>query len=85
MSRLGVIKDIYRLAIDAQASDCEGHEWWAAVAKEVEAVIAAPALGEAAKVIAWWHGDWASISDTPTSAARRLRLAAKRAQQNIAA
>ena len=70
-------KAIYRTAVDAQASDFEGSDWWAIIHSEVSQVVAARTAGEAAKVIAWWHHDWSMVGDTATAAAQRIRAAAR--------
>lgn len=70
-------KAIYRAAVDAQASDGEGADWWAKVHAELSQVLAARTAGEAAKVIAWWHHDWSMVGDTATAAAQRIRAAAR--------
>ena len=71
-------KAIYRDAVDARASDHEGPTWWAAVQAELQQVLAAPSVAEAAKIIDWWHHDWSAIGDTAREAAGRLRAAARR-------
>ncbi|PVX85683.1 hypothetical protein [Paraburkholderia unamae] len=74
---LDTAKAIYREAVDSRASDGEGATWWDEVAAEVRDVIAARTVIEAANVIAWWHHDWAVVSDTPRAAAKRMRDAAR--------
>ena len=71
-------KAIYRDAVDARASDHEGPTWWAAVHAELQQVLAARSVAEAAKIIDWWHHDWSAIGDTAREAAGRLRAAARR-------
>lgn len=66
-------KAIYRQAIDARASDHEGALWWEAVRLELDQVAAAPTVGAAAAIIAWWHPDWSMVGDTPRAAASRIR------------
>lgn len=69
------VKAIYRQAIDKNARDGEGADWWAAVALEVVAVIRAPRVAKAAKLISWWHsdGEWTQIGDSAIDAAKRIR------------
>ncbi|BCN13334.1 hypothetical protein RPSD_52190 (plasmid) [Ralstonia solanacearum] len=74
---LDMAKVIYRRAIDENASDREGSDWWAAVAAEVIAVIQAESVAAAAKVIEWWHHDWSQVGDTAKAAAKRIRSAAR--------
>jgi hypothetical protein len=76
---LGWQKQVYRAAIDATAGEREGVDWWAAVMREVDAVVAAPDARAASRIIAWWHHDWLAVGDSPVHAARRLRAAAARA------
>lgn len=68
---------LYRSAIDARATDAEGVNWWEEVRAELERVLAARSVREAATVIAWWHADWSFVGDSPMDAARRIRAAAK--------
>ncbi|QBR04404.1 hypothetical protein [Paraburkholderia pallida] len=68
-----VLKTVYRQAIDPRASDRDPSIWWDAVAQEMREVVLAGTDREAAAVIEWWHNDWASVSDTPVAAARRIR------------
>ena len=70
-------KAIYRTAVDAQASDAEGADWWAKVHVEMGQVLAARTATEAAQVIAWWHHDWSMVGDTAKDAAQRIRAAAR--------
>lgn len=70
-------KEIYRVAVDANASDLESQAWWDAVHAEIVQVVAARSIGDAAQVIAWWHNDWSSVGDRPAAAARRIRGAAR--------
>ncbi|WP_175924547.1 hypothetical protein [Burkholderia latens] len=70
-------KAIYRQAIDSRAGDGEGAAWWDEVADEVRDVVAARTIGIAAELIAWWHHDWTSVSDTPRDAATRIRDTAR--------
>ena len=72
-------KAIYRQAVDAQASDAEGADWWAKVHAELGQVVTARTTAEAAKVIAWWHHDWSMVGDTAKAAAQRIRAAARAA------
>lgn len=74
---LTVAKEIYRNAIDTRASDAEGPAWRSQVADEMHDVIAARTLADAARLIEWWHHDWTMVSDTPRSAAKRIREAAR--------
>lgn len=76
--QLDAAKAIYRAAIDPQAADGEGSTWWEEVREELDRVLAAPTLAEAAGVIAWWHNDWAAVRDTARSAAKRIRDEAAR-------
>ncbi|WP_241136642.1 hypothetical protein [Achromobacter insuavis] len=71
------VKDIYRAAIDPAAHDGEGENWWAAVAREVAAVIGADSVATAASVITWWHHDWSAVGDSPRAAAGRIRRVAR--------
>lgn len=73
------VKAIYRQAIDTNARDGEGADWWAVVALEVVAVIRAPRGAEAAKLISWWHSDWewTQIGDSAIEAANRIREGAR--------
>jgi len=71
-------KAVYREAIDRSASDDEGASWWGDVTEEIRQVVAAKSAKAAAPVIAWWHHDWACVSDTPLAAAQRIRTAAAR-------
>lgn len=64
---------IYRSAIDPTARDDEGADWWAKVAEEMRLVRAAASVKTAASVIQWWHHDWASVGDSASAAARRIR------------
>ena len=73
---LTTVKTIYRQAIDECAQDAEGEAWWAEVAAEIQAVIAAPSAAAASAIIVWWHNDWSAVSDSAKDAARRLRAAA---------
>lgn len=82
---LETVKSVYRSAIDAHATDAEGDDWWLKVAKEIDAVIAAPSTSEAARIIVWWHHDWAAVCDSPVKAAARIRRAAARNGINRAA
>lgn len=41
-------RQIYRAAIDSTAVDAEGEAWWAAVFQEIEQVLAARTLKQAA-------------------------------------
>lgn len=61
---LEIAKAIYREAIDGEARDDEPAAWWDAVAREMQHVVSAPSDRAAAVVIAWWHNDWSSVSDT---------------------
>lgn len=70
-------KTIYRISIDSHSLDAEGDHWWRAVMAELQAVVAARKLAEAASVISWWHGDWSIVSDTASAAAKRIRIAAR--------
>lgn len=70
-------KLIYRAAIDPLASDREGDSWWAEVHRELDQVLGAASTAEAAKIIAWWHHDWSTVSDTAEAAAQRIRTAAR--------
>lgn len=54
----------------------EGRSWWAEVHVEPGQVLAARTVGDAAKVIAWWHNDWAAVGDTAKGPAQRIRAAA---------
>ena len=44
---LTTVKTIYRQAIDERAHDAEGDAWWAEVAAEIQAVVAAPGAAAA--------------------------------------
>lgn len=68
-------KAAYRAAIDPGARDSEDAAWWTAVRDEVQAVVAAKDVREAASVICWWHHDWRMVGDTAKGAARRIRSA----------
>lgn len=68
-------KTIYRAAVDEKASDAEGEAWWSEVHAELSQVLAARTVGEAARVIAWWHHDWSMVGDTAKAAAQRIRAA----------
>lgn len=70
-------KSVYRVAVDANARDEEGPDWWAAVIREMHEVCAAGSLKAATAVIAWWHADWSAVDDTAQAAAKRIRAAAK--------
>lgn len=70
-------KRIYRAAIDSAARDDEGKEWWESVACEMREVCGATSVKAAATVIDWWHNDWSCVGDSATSAAQRIRAAAK--------
>lgn len=70
-------KAIYRAAVDAQASDGECADWWTKVHAELSEVLAARTVGEAAKVIAWWHHDWSMVGDAAKAAAQRIHAAAR--------
>lgn len=72
-----IAKAIYRRAVDASASDCESDRWWSDVADELRRVVEAQDDRAGAAVIAWWHHDWSTVSDTPLRAAKRIRRAAK--------
>jgi hypothetical protein len=48
---LDIVKEIYRRAIDAKASDGEGAAWWEAVTAEVVAVIRVENTAGAAAII----------------------------------
>ncbi|EMM8281136.1 hypothetical protein E4L81_34720 [Pseudomonas aeruginosa] len=72
------IKAVYRSAIDPNARDSEGMDWWEAVGAEIRAVISAPTAKEASMVIAWWHHDWCTVADTPLKAAQRIRSSARK-------
>lgn len=71
-------KQIYREAIDPSASDFEPADWWESVAAEVRAVLEAPTISSAARIICWWHHDWSAVGDSPKAAAKRLRQVGKR-------
>lgn len=77
-------KTIYRAAVDSRVSDFEEPAWWEAVRIELEQVLRARTVSEAASVIAWWHHDWSAINDSPRGAAGRIRLAAKGGAQPAA-
>ncbi|MFC4484232.1 hypothetical protein [Cupriavidus campinensis] len=74
---LETAKAIYRQAVDPHADDGEGATWWAEVRAEMAEVVAAPTIRQAAAIIAWWHGDWSMVGDTPSDAAKRIRDAAR--------
>jgi len=76
--QLELVKNIYRRAIDPTANDGESAQWWADVADELERVIAAPDARAGGAVIAWWHHDWSTVSDSPIAEARRICAAAGR-------
>ena len=78
-----VLKTVYRQAIDPRASDREPTVWWDAVAQEMREVVLAGTDREAAAVIEWWHNDWASVSDTPVAAARRIRHTARQMMSRV--
>lgn len=71
-------KALYRAEIAPEAHDAWGSDWWAEVYREIEEVIAAESLDQAANVISWWHHDWSAVSDSPRAAALRIRRAAMR-------
>lgn len=68
---------LYRASIDPLASIREGLDWWAAVRAELEQVIAAKSASAGARIIEWWHHDWAMVSDRAIDASRRIRQQAK--------
>jgi hypothetical protein len=70
---------LYRDAADATASGAEGAAWWADDHEERHQVFAAPPTAQTALVIAWWHDHWSMVSDSPRSAAQRIRIAARAA------
>ncbi|WP_313315375.1 hypothetical protein [Pulveribacter sp.] len=67
---------IYCQAIDLLADDGNGEHWWREVCKEMRQVDAAPDAPAAARIIEWWHDDWARAGDCALSAALRVRQAA---------
>jgi hypothetical protein len=75
---LDQVKTLYRAEIEPNALDAWGPDWWEKVHLEIERVVAADSLAQAA---VWWHHDWMSVSDTARAAARRIRVAAKRARR----
>jgi hypothetical protein len=72
-----IAKAMYRRAIDPGASDRESDGWWSEVVDELRRVVEAQDDRAGAAVIAWWHHDWSTVSDTPLRAAKRIRRVAK--------
>lgn len=73
------VKEIYRHAIDPNASATEGVDWWTAVSTEANAVIRARSAKAAASIIDWWHPEWEweQLGDDARAAATRIRNAAR--------
>lgn len=63
-------------AIDPLADDGNGEDWWREVCKEMQQVVTAPGANAAARIIEWWHDDWARTGDCALDAALRVRQAA---------
>ena len=73
MIDIRLAKNIYRSAVDPSATDHEGAKWWEIVRSEMQDVLDAPTIRDAAKIISWWHLDWGSVGNTPHAVATRIR------------
>lgn len=69
---------IYQAAVDPNIGVEQGSQWCATVSEELDAVIAAPDIAEAAGIITWWHHDWSMVGQTPKRVAGRIRRQAAR-------